>query len=107
MKARVPSTFCGRSCAVLAWANVSASGPCEVKVLCRLAPPGRKPSALASYSPCTRPMNSDMMLRWYHGGRNVSSPTSHRGGEVKKSTLARPGVSDGDVSTVYTAGVGG
>jgi hypothetical protein len=48
MNASVPSTFCGRSSAVLARANVSASGPCAAKVLCRLAPPGRNPSALAS-----------------------------------------------------------
>ena len=45
MNARVPSIFCGRRSAVDARANVSASGPCEVKVLCRLAPPGTKPSA--------------------------------------------------------------
>lgn len=28
-----------------------------------LAPPGMKPSALASYSPVIKPMNSDMQLR--------------------------------------------
>jgi hypothetical protein len=48
MNARVSATFCGASSARLARANVSASGPCEVNVLCRLAPPGRNPSALAS-----------------------------------------------------------
>ena len=100
MKASEPVIFCGTSSASLALVNVSTSGPCEVNVLCRLAPPGRKPSALASYAPCTRPMNSDMTLRWNQGGRNVSSPTSQRGGKITKSTLARPGSSLGEVSTV-------
>ena len=48
MNASVPVTFCGARSTWLARANVSASGPCEVNVLCRLAPPGRNPSALAS-----------------------------------------------------------
>ncbi len=48
MNASVPSIFCGLSSAALALANVSASGPCEVKVLCRLAPPGSNPPAFAS-----------------------------------------------------------
>jgi len=33
---------------LLCSSNVAASGPWPVIVLCRLAPPGRKPSALAS-----------------------------------------------------------
>src|SRR5580700_3672685 len=106
MKASEPVIFCGASSAELARVNVCTSGPCEVKVLCRLAPPGRNPSALASYTPCTRPMNSDMMLRWYQGGRKVSSPTSQRGGKITKSTLARPGDSLGEVSTVKIDGSG-
>jgi hypothetical protein len=32
----------------LAFSKVAASGPCPVMLLCRLAPPGVKPSALAS-----------------------------------------------------------
>ena len=47
-----------------------------------------------------------MMLRWNHGGRNVSSPTSQRGGKITKSTLARPSVSLGLVSTVKIDGSG-
>ena len=42
-------------------------------------------------------MNSLMKLRWYHGGRNVSSPTSQRGGKITKSTLASPVGPDGDL----------
>ena len=45
-------------------------------------------------------MNSLITLRWNHGGRNVSSPTSQRGGKITKSALASPGVSVGEVSTV-------
>ena len=59
--------------------------------LCRLAPPGTKPSALASYAPWTSPMNSLITLRWNHGGRNVCSATIQRGGKITKSTLATPG----------------
>ena len=51
-------------------------------------------------------MNSDMMLRWYQGGRKVSSPTSQRGGKITKSALARPGASVGEVSTVKMDGSG-
>ena len=45
-------------------------------------------------------MNSDMMLRWYQGGRKVFSATAQRSGKITKSTLAVPGVSEGDVITV-------
>ena len=45
-------------------------------------------------------MNSDITLRWNQGGRKVSSATSQRGGKITKSTLAWPGDSDGEVSTV-------
>src|SRR5256714_14115275 len=51
-------------------------------------------------------MNSLITLRWYQGGRNVSSATSQRGGKMTKSQLAVPGVSDGDVSTVKIDGSG-
>src|SRR5215467_12891260 len=51
-------------------------------------------------------MNSHITLRWYHGGRKVSSPTSQRGGKMTKSTLAVPGISDGAVSTVKIEGSG-
>ena len=47
----IPAHFAAEDAAVrdlLARAYVSASGPCEAKVLCRLAPPGTNPSALAS-----------------------------------------------------------
>ena len=33
-------------------------------------------------------MNSVMTLRWNHGSRDVSSPTSQRGGKIAKSTVA-------------------
>src|SRR5204862_6727408 len=83
-----------------------ASGPGGTIALCRLMPPGSKPSGLASYRPCTSPMNSLITLRWYQGGRKVSSATSQRGGKITKSQLAVPGVSDGDVSTVKIDGSG-
>ena len=49
-------------------------------------------------------MNSDMTFMWYHGGRNVSSDTSHRSGNRTKSTLAVPDVSDGEVRVVNIDG---
>src|SRR3954469_25693029 len=106
MKASVSSSLCGASGAFDAFSNASASGPCGTIALCRLMPPGLKPSGLASYWPCTRPMNSLITLRWDQGGRNVSSATSQRGGNMTKSQLAVPGVSDGDVSTVKIDGSG-
>jgi hypothetical protein len=51
-------------------------------------------------------MNSHITLRWNQGGRNVSSPTSQRGGKITKSTLAIPWVSVGAVSTVKIDGSG-
>src|SRR3546814_18865697 len=68
--------------------------------LCSEQPPGAKPSALASWAPCTRPMNSLATLRWNHGGRNVSCATSQRGGKIAKSMFAVPGTSLGEVSPV-------
>src|SRR5215471_20610318 len=50
------------------------------------------------------PMNSLITLRWNHGGRNVCSATIQRGGKITKSTLAVPGVSDGEVRTVKIDG---
>src|SRR5690242_8712533 len=72
--------------------------------LWRLAPPGTKPSAFASYVPRTRPMNSLITLRWNQGGRKLCSATIQRGGKTTKSTLAVPGVSEGEVSTVKIDG---
>src|SRR5689334_19767925 len=51
-------------------------------------------------------MNSLITLRWYQGGRKVSSATSQRGGKITKSTFAVPGVSLGLVSTVKIDGSG-
>jgi hypothetical protein len=51
-------------------------------------------------------MHSLMMLRWNQGGRNVSSATIQRGGKITKSALARPGTSEGEVSTVKIDGSG-
>src|SRR3982751_4631322 len=107
MNASVLSSLCGASAAPLAFSNASASGPCGTIELCRLAPPGLKPSGLASYWPYTSPMNSLITLRWYQGGRKVSSATSQRGGKMTKSQFAVPGVSLGEVSTVKIDGSGG
>src|SRR5438477_11752189 len=106
MKASVLSSLCGNSGSLLALSKASLSGPCGTMLLCRLIPPGLKPSGLASYWRCTRPMNSLITLRWYQGGRKVSSATSQRGGKITKSQLAVPGVSLGDVSTVKIDGSG-
>ncbi len=51
-------------------------------------------------------MNSLITLRWYQGGRKVSSATSQRGGKMTKSALAQPAVSEGLVSTVKMLGSG-
>src|SRR4029078_10914572 len=106
MKGSVLSSFCGLRSVWLAFSKASSSGPCGTMQLCRLAPPGLKPPGLASYSPYTRPMNSLIRLRWYQGGRKVSSITSQRGGKITKSQLAVPGVSEGEVSTVQSDGSG-
>ena len=87
-------------------ASVAASGPCPLMQLCRLAPPGTNPSAFASYAPLISPMNSLATLRWNHGGRNVSSMTSQRGGKTMKATLSTPGVSVGEWSTREIDGSG-
>src|SRR5947208_12559250 len=106
MNASVSPRYCGSRSAVEARSNVAASGPCPDMQLCRLAPPGTKPSAFASYVPKISPMYSFMMLRWKYGGRNVCSATIQRGGKITKSMFAVPGVSDGDVSTVKIDGSG-
>ncbi len=74
--------------------------------LCSDAPPGAKPSALASYTPWIRPMNSLATLRWNHGGRNVFSMARIRGGKITKSIESTPGVSDSDCSTRKIDGSG-
>src|SRR5919205_1656620 len=51
-------------------------------------------------------MASLMTLRWNQGGRNVSSPTIHRGGKITKSALARPATLLGLVRTVKIDGSG-
>src|SRR3954467_7187008 len=106
MKASVSATRCGASSAALAFSKVAASGPCASMLLCRLTPPGTKPSAFASYTPCTKPISSLITLRWNQGGRNVSSATSQRGGKITKSQLATPACDEGDVSTVKMEGSG-
>ena len=104
MKARVLSILRGSSFALLAFSKVARSGPCALIWLWIETPPGRKPSALASYWPCTSPISSLIVLRWNHGGRNVSSATCQRGGKMTKSTLATPGCPEGEVSTVKIDG---
>src|SRR5437868_13508049 len=51
-------------------------------------------------------MHSLITLRWYQGGRKVSSATIQRGGKITKSQFAVPGVSEGEVSTVKMDGSG-
>src|SRR5690606_22969504 len=92
--------------ALLALSKVLASGPCGLMQLCRLEPPGAKPSALASYTPWIRPMNSLAKLRWNQGGRKVFSMARMRGGKIAKSRLAVPGVSEGEVNTLKMQGSG-
>src|ERR1700712_817103 len=100
MNAIVSPTFDGFDVSPAeAFSNVPASGPCPDMQLCRLDPPGTKPSAFASYSPCTRPMNSLATLRWNQGGRNVSSAASQRGGKITKSIVSTPGGSVWDCAT--------
>src|SRR5882672_12760252 len=89
-----------------AFSYEARSGPCALIALCRLAPPGTNPPSFASYTPRTSPMNSLITLRWKYGGRQVFSATIQRGGKITKSTLATPGVSDGEVSTVKIDGSG-
>src|SRR2546423_12091225 len=91
MKASVSAILCGCNFADDAFSNVATSGPCALMQLWIEMPPGANPSALASYTPCTRPMSSLMTLRWNHGGRNVASATSQRGGEKTKTQFAPPG----------------
>ena len=74
--------------------------------LCSDTPPGTKPSALASYTPRTRPISSLITLRWNQGGRKVCSATIQRGGKMTKSQFAVPGWLDGEVSTVKIDGSG-
>src|SRR5688572_12728857 len=104
MKARVSEIRCGLSSARVAFSQVARSGPCALKLLWIETPPGRKPSAFASYTPCTSPISSLITLRWNQGGRKVFSATSQRGGKMTKSTLATPGCAEGEVSTVKMDG---
>jgi hypothetical protein len=48
MKAMVPSILCGLRSASVAPLWLATSGPWSLMALCRLAPPGEKPPALAS-----------------------------------------------------------
>src|SRR5678816_3613168 len=106
MKARPSPSFCGARSACEARSNEARSGPCADMQLWIETPPGRKPSALASYAPWIRPISSLITLRWNQGGRKVSSATDQRGGKMTKSQLATPGSPDGDVSTVKMDGSG-
>src|SRR3970282_117447 len=104
MNARVFSIFLGKSFSDENFSWVIRSGPCADMQLCSEMPPGRKPSAFASYSPRTRPISSLIPLRWNHGGRKVSSPTTQRGGKMTKIQLATPAWPEGEVSTVKIEG---
>src|SRR2546430_16577886 len=85
MKASVSPMNCGASLDSTASRYEASSGPCALIALCRLAPPGTKPSLFASYAPFTSPMNSLITLRWKYGGRNVCSATVQRGGKITKT----------------------
>src|SRR3954462_9558501 len=106
MKASVFSIFSGVSAAPAAFSKETRSGPCADMQLWIEMPPGRKPPALASYVPRTRPISSLITLRWNQGGRNVSSATVQRGGKITKSQFATPACDEGDVSTVKMDGSG-
>src|SRR5215216_3587322 len=104
MKASVFSILWGFKSILDARSKVARSGPCADMQLWIDTPPGRNPSAFASYAPCTRPISSLMTLRWNQGGRNVSSATAQRGGKMTKSQLATPAWPDGEVRTVKIDG---
>src|SRR5471030_794175 len=104
MKARVLSILWGFRSAVVAFSKVATSGPCADMQLWIETPPGRKPLALASYTPCTSPISSLITLRWNQGGRKLCSATTQRGGKITKSQFATPGWPDGEVSTVKIDG---
>src|SRR5688572_3776412 len=104
MKASALSSFAGFNCASVAFWKVATSGPCADRQLWIDTPPGRKPSAFASYTPCTSPISSLITLRWNHGGRKVFSATCQRGGKMTKSQLAVPACAEGEVSTVKIDG---
>src|ERR1700682_3207057 len=107
MNAMVSATFTGFDVSAFdAFSKVPASGPCPDMQLCRLDPPGMNPSDFASYTPCTRPMNSLATFRVNQGGRNVSSFTSQRDGKITKSMASTPGVSVCDCSTRKIDGSG-
>src|SRR6201999_778525 len=106
MKASVSPRNWGFSSAFSAFSKLSASGPCACIQLCRLAEPGTKPPASASYYPKIRPMNSFIALRWNQGGRKVCSATSQRGGKMTKSTCDVPGIGVGAINTVKIDGSG-
>src|SRR6266581_13925 len=106
MKASVFSILWGVNSTAPAFLKVARSGPCADMLLWIETPPGRKPSALAAYAPCTSPISSLMTLRWNHGGRNVSSATSQRGGKIGRAQFATPGCPEGEVSTVKIEGSG-
>jgi hypothetical protein len=90
----------------LARSNVSASGPWPDMQLCRLAPPGRNPSALASYWPKNQPHefvhHVAMKPRW------PECVSSHHPARRKddKVHVGVPGKPDGAVSTVKIDGSG-
>src|SRR6266850_1481952 len=92
MKARPASSFCGLSSAALAFSKVARSGPCADMQLWIEMPPGRKPSALASYTPCTRPMSSLITLRWNDVERRMRELARPESAHELRHHLALAGV---------------
>ena len=108
MKASVSPIFCGcEVSAALALSKVAASGPWPRHAVVQRRAAGHEAARpWRRRRRATRPMNSLATLRWNHGGRNVSSPTSQRGGKITKSRFAVPGVSEARCSTVKIDGSG-
>src|SRR5256885_15426944 len=107
MNASVSPRKWGWSGAAAAWSKVGVSGPCPDMQLCRLAPPGAKPSAFASYVPKISPMYSFMMLRWKYGGRDGWSGPVPRGGKRTKTNSGAAGGGGGGGSTGKSERAGG
>ena len=101
MNAMVSSSFTGLRSAFEAFSNLlGAVGQHHVAGSCRRA---RAPF-LGVVAPLNEAAELVMMLRWYQGGRKVSSATIQRGGKMTKSTLAVPTSPEGAVNTVKIEG---
>ena len=85
--------------AFLAWAKQQGADVAGIELHAEMLEAARRQGFVAL-------KNSLATLRWNHGGRNVCSATSQRGGKITKSMFATPTVSEGEVSTVKIDGSG-